>query len=352
MKQQILFDNIIYSLQKSGGISSTWALLQKAMLNDYDYDYKFIEYKNAIKNIFRNSLELQPQCIISPNSILPVAINRYRKVKTPIIDESSIFHSSYYRSNTNKNIKSVVTVHDFIYERYTTGISKTIHCRQKYSAINNADSIICVSQNTRKDLIHYIPGINKSKITVIYNGVSSDFCPIDDIQRSNRLLYVGSRSKYKNFELLIETIADTSYNLDICGTPLSQSEQKFLNKKIGANRYNVFSNIDNNSLNKIYNSALCLIYPSNYEGFGLPIIEAQQAGCPVIALNSSSIPEIIGETPLLMKFADKKSLLSTIKLLNSPSIIKEVIDSGKKNSLRFSAQSMTNAYKDIYNTLI
>lgn len=350
--KNILFDNIIYSLQQSGGISSMWSILLESMLNDNRFDFRCIEHNNSVKNnIFRSPISFPSNKIIQEHSFFPISIERYRKVAIPNDNNFSVFHSSYYRIPSNPSLKSIITVHDFTYERYVTGIRKKIHCDQKYKAINHADIVVCVSQNTYNDLLHYLPNINKQKLHVIHNGISSDFQKLNNVSRGDNLLYVGSRSKYKNFELLIETISETSHHIDICGAPLTCSEQKYLNKKLGHNRYTIYSNIDNTQLNKLYNTAKCLIYPSNYEGFGLPIIEAQSACCPVIALNTSSIPEIIGETPLLLQQATKKDLLKALSNLENQTIIKEVIEAGKTNALRFSNIKMTNSYKDLYLTL-
>lgn len=349
MMKTILFDNIIYSLQQSGGISSMWTMLLNSFYQDNRFDYTCFESnKKVFQNIYRKDLSIDKSKILIHKSILPLSIERYLDINVPNSDIFSIFHSSYYRVLQNKSIKSIVTVHDFTYERFMSGIKKQIHCHQKYKAINNADFIVCVSNNTYNDLLYYLPEINKNKVKVIYNGVSSDFHHIENIEKDDYLLYVGSRCNYKNFNLLIEALSETSHRIKICGTPLSNKEEQFLNKKIGHNRYEIYSNINNAQLNQLYNSSKCLIYPSSYEGFGLPILEAQSANCPVIALNTSSIPEVIGKSPLLIKNADKKSLIKALNMLEQDSILEEVINAGQANVKRFSHETMANQYKDLY----
>lgn len=348
---EILFDNIIYSLQQSGGISSMWAMLQKGLLSDAEFQCSFIEQSQATKNIFRKKLNLPINHTHISKTLLPLIINRYCNAKLPQEETPHIFHSSYYRVPSRDNVKTAVTVHDFTYEKFMSGWKRNIHCRQKYHAIRKADAIVCVSQNTRSDLLHYLPDVNPDKIQVIYNGISEDFHTINGVERGDRLLYVGDRAGYKNFELLIEVLSSTSHLLDICGAPLTQKEKHFIDNKLGESRYNVYSHINNHQLNRLYNTAKCLVYPSAYEGFGLPIVEAQKTGCPVIALNASSIPEIIGETPLLMPRADRKSLISALYRLESRSTISEVIAAGGKNAIRFTSQSMINAYKSLYKSL-
>ena len=110
--------------------------------------------------------------------------------------------------------------------------------------------------------------------------------------------------------------------------------------------------MNNKGLNELYNNARCLIYPSSYEGFGLPIIEAQRAGCPVIALNKSSIPEVIGETPLLLKSLNRNELLLALEMIESPTLFENVSKMGLENAKKYTSQSMINGYRNIYSELI
>ncbi len=343
----ILFDNIIYSLQQTGGISSQWSMLLDGLLHNDAIDSMFLERKDAINNIYRKNIRASEDKIVKLSHQLPLIIDRYRDIDIHDMN-LSIFHSSYYRCVKNKGVKSIVTVHDFTYERYMAGLRRYVHCKQKNNAINKADAVVCVSQNTCNDLLYFLPNIDKDKIKVVYNGVSDDFREINGATRGDRLLYVGSRAKYKNFDFVVETLSETSYHLDICGVPLSIKEQKYLNRKLGKDRYKVYSNVDNQLLNKLYNQTKCLIYPSSYEGFGLPIVEAQKTGCPVIALNSSSIPEVIGETPLLLQKLSCKELLSALKILESPTLFDNISKMGIENARRYSSRSMIDSYMGIY----
>lgn len=346
----ILLDNIIYSLQQFGGISAMWAILQKSLLCENTMNFIFSEREDANNNVYRKDIVLSNDRLIKATYKIPLIIDRYNSINIGNA-KPDIVHSSYYRSVDDRSVKKVVTVHDFTYERYMSGLRRYVHCKQKYKAIYDADVVVCVSNNTRNDLLHYIPNIAEDKIKVVYNGISNDFYKLDNIQRGDRLLYVGGRTKYKNFDFLIDALSETTYSLDICGAPLSYKEQSFLNKKLGNDRYKVYSNIDNSSLNILYNRARCLIYPSSYEGFGLPIVEAQKAGCPVIALNVSSIPEVIGETPLMLSNISRKELILLLKMVESPTLFEEISNMGIINANRFTTQAMINGYKEIYNNI-
>jgi len=111
------------------------------------------------------------------------------------------------------------------------------------------------------------------------------------------------------------------------------------------------SNVSDDWLNVYYNKASALIYPSSYEGFGLPVLEAQKAGCPVIAYNSSSIPEVIGNTPLLMGELTEECLIQKLKLLDDYKLMEQTIIEGIANAKRFSWDTMAHQYHEVYQEL-
>ncbi len=137
------------------------------------------------------------------------------------------------------------------------------------------------------------------------------------------------------------------------------AEELFLKQKrdfldnLGLRNFVQIGGVSNPKLNLLYNYALCLIYPSAYEGFGIPILEAQKAGCPVIATANSSIPEVIGEGGLLMNKVSVNNLCELIfQIKNSPELVTTIVEEGIKNSKRFSwdiCYEQTKAlYKEMY----
>ncbi len=352
----IYLDNIIFSLQKSGGISAVWyehlkRLLKDEMAND---KLKIIEYDSAEDNIFRQELQINDS-IVHKKSSKFLKIRRYINPVITSLSESFIFHSSYYRTCGNKESINITTVHDFTYEYFTKGFPKIVHCLQKYQSIRNSDLIICISQNTKNDLLKFLPDVDENKVRVVYNGVSDDYIQIQDhkITHSEEepfVLFVGARGGYKNFALAVEALAETHFKLVVVGAPLSDFEIKHLESKLGNKRYKYKGRVSNLELNRLYNSAFCLLYPSSYEGFGIPVIEAQKAGCPVIAANCSSIPEIVGDKSLLINcFSVAEIVKKLIILKTHPSIREELIELGIENSKRFSWDITYSNILKIYN---
>lgn len=350
---KIVFDNIIFTLQRYGGISVVWSNLIKLILKRKDCDIIAIEYEGAKKNnISRQSIHIQENIIkLFKNRCLRFTRYKNLTLKSMVASEPFIFHSSYYRTCTNKYAINVTTVHDFTYEYFERNpLARFIHCHQKHRAIRNSAHIVCISENTRKDLLKFIPDINPENVSVIYNGVDQRFHRIKDAKQKQYVLFVGNRESYKNFLPILNSLSKCHVNLKIVGKRLREKETKALNE-CGI-LYEYCGMVSDEELNILYNEALCLIYPSKYEGFGLPVIEAQMAGCPVIAYNASSIPEIIGDDRLLINKIDASVLKEKLTMLSNPTIREEIITVGLKNAQRFTWERMEEEYYQLYRRLL
>ncbi len=348
----LILDNIIFDRQKSGGISVVWCELLSRLIRDAKFQLFFVDNDNK-KNQLRTLLDIpkgaQKDKYGKLSWYLPVIIKS---------DDKILFHSSYYRYCKNKNAINITTVHDFTYDFFQKGLAKWIHCWQRNRAIRHSDYIICISENTKKDLLKFLPDVNEQKIKVIYNGVSDDYYPIDKniapgynlpFDSGSYLVFVGSRANYKNFDLLKRAISRTKYNLVIVGAKLTDKETKDIQNYLPQERYVSTGFLSNEQLNIVYNHAVALVYPSAYEGFGIPVIEAQKASCPVIAYNASSIPEIIGNTPLLMNSLTEEELINKIDLLSDSQMMNKVRNAGFENAKRFSWEKMYDEYVKLYN---
>lgn len=336
---KITYDNIIFSLQKAGGISIYWTELIKRLVQN-EKEVSFYESEN--KNIFRKELHIKTQ----KESNVNLKILRYLPFMKKL-HKKSIFHSSYYRVSLQKDIVNITTVHDFTYEYFRSGLAKYIHVWQKGFAIKKSDGIICVSENTKKDLIKFYPMIDESKIKVIYNGVGDEFINLenpkeyltDEFERlkdKKYILYIGDRSSYKNFDIAIEVLKKlNNYSLVVVGGQ-EFSKDELENKIDIKDRVFHFRGIGGDKLNTLYNNAFCLLYPSSYEGFGIPISEAMKAGCPVVSTNISSIPEVAGDAGLLVDEIEVENFIDEIKKLEDTKFRSELIQKALEQSKKFS----------------
>lgn len=163
-------------------------------------------------------------------------------------------------------------------------------------------------------------------------------------------MFVGNRVHYKNFELACKVAAEAKIKLKIVGSKLTNEEQINTQQILGDN-YEELGYITNNELNELYNAAFALIYPSSYEGFGLPIVEAQKSGCPVLALKNSSIEEIIGDKEQLIDSPSINHFIRQINKLKDNTYRQQIIKKGIKNAETYSWEKTFQEYLDLYNEI-
>lgn len=348
---RVVFDNIIFTLQRTGGISVVWQELLKRAVYDESYSSLVLDYPS--ENLCRKELAIDDaRCHYLP-------IRHGERYRTPDYkpDGKVLFHSSYFRVLPFPNVRNITTIHDLTYHYYRGFLPRTVHVIQEEYALRHSAGVICVSDNTKHDLLSLYPWLNEDAIRVIHNGVSSCFYPIPNTQKEDFLLYVGNRAaSYKHFDIAVEVARMAHRKIVIVGSPLTAKESLYLNRTLGEEMYSAIGNVSNSQLNAYYNRALCLLYPSDYEGFGIPIIEAQRAGCPVLCQEVSSIPEVTGGTALSVQHQspDKvaRQMADIVGELYQGRIGKQQIQAGFENAKRFSwdknYQETIDFYKDIY----
>lgn len=359
---KIVFDNIIFWLQRSGGGSVYWTELIKRFNKINSNDISFFDQVEPTNNIFRNQLELNN---LRLEKKFKLRLRRYLPF-TEKINQKSIFHSSYFRISNSHNAINVTTIHDFTTEKFRKGLPRWVNLTQKKIAVEKAKGVICISENTKKDLLHFFPKTDPKKIKVIYNGVSDDFFLVDpdfliskkntlfsELENYKYLLYIGHRTKYKNFELAVKAASrfKEQYKLVVVGEKFSSQEESFVNRYFDKKQIIIFTGLSNTELNFLYNKAFALLYPSSYEGFGIPIVEAMKTKCPVIASNNSSIPEVAGSAALLYKDINEDKIINGIQQLQNIDFRNKIISQGLLQSKKFSWDKTFEEYLAYYKKL-
>lgn len=342
---QVLYDNIIFAIQRMGGISVVWQELLQRALHDPELKCRVLDY--ASENVCRKALAIE--------DAISLPIRKMERYRTPDFkaEEPAIFHSSYFRTLPQKGVKNITTVHDLTYHFYRKGLPKWVHVGEEMRALSRSEGVICVSENTKKDLLKLYPWLQEDRVRVVYNGVGDYFKPLG-VENEGYLLFVGNRAvDYKRLDLAVGVAKQTKTPLVMIGGKLSGEEDRYLKETLGENMYQAVSNLPNEALNEYYNRALCLLYPSDYEGFGIPIVEAQKAGCPVIAQAVSSVPEVAGNAALLFEHDSDERLIkgmadAVCQLKNGTISRTEIQEAGYANASRFSWDNTYQKTKEFY----
>jgi glycosyltransferase involved in cell wall biosynthesis len=280
--------------------------------------------------------------------------------------QPDIIHETYYSRSTvaTDNCKVVLTIHDMIHEKFSDLLNarEAEVTQRKKISIERADHLICVSNNTKQDLLELMD-IDPAKVTVVHHGCSlmvqqpSEKSPL----ASPYLLYVGPRGYYKNFQTLLRAYAEhpslhKEFKLVCFGSDkFSWAEQQEIRRLKVGDRVLHFRGEDQ-LLADLYNHAAVFVYPSLYEGFGIPPVEAMRLGCPVVCSNTGSIPEVVGEAGQYFNPTSSESLADAIlAVVTDQSFAERLIAAGQKRSQLFSwdkcaaetytvYQKLTNAY--------
>lgn len=351
---KIMYDYQIFSDQKYGGVSRYYIELMNNIKNSIDFKlsmqfhinyYLFSNDNNWGSTIY---LENRFKGIKSINSLL-------FKLDSKVYRPDIIHHTYYDSTNFCNNSKNVITVYDLIAEKFHNN-GRKLHDR--VPAIESADLILCISENTKKDLIN-IYNICESKCVVTYlaNSLFEKPHVAERKLKFPYILYVGKRSSYKNFSTLLHSYSSSPRLIKdlklICfgGEEISELESQFIaNKKLHGKV--LFMNGNDDLLVDLYQNANILVYPSLYEGFGLPPLEAMSFGCPVVCSNAGSIPEVVNDAALLFNPLDSEELTGKIEdVVYSQTISSELIKKGYLRNQMFTwvltAKNTINHYKSI-----
>lgn len=260
-------------------------------------------------------------------------------------DSQTILHLSYYtHPPAKKKLKLVVTVYDMIRELFDQYFPHDHRPTQlKRLCCERADKIIAISNCTKKDLMDLF-GVSDGKIAVIYLGN-----PLENVApgegketvQTPYVLYVGARRGYKNFDRLVQVFARSSllrrdFSLICFGDRFSPAEQRRL-KELGLDhRVHQVSGSDS-ILVSHYKHARAFVFPSLYEGFGIPLVEAMGVGCPVLCSNRGPFPEIVGDAGVYFDPEEVDHMQSVLEeALFDDTVLEEMVKRGYQRSSMFS----------------
>lgn len=368
MKSSVVYDYQIFSYQKYGGISRYFYELATRISKTEKFKAKVL----APLYVNQYLMDIDPK-LISGFSIPPIyktvqlrtTINR--EISKLIFSHScpNLVHETYYLPEqlAPKRAKTIITVHDMIPEKFAHAtLSNDPASLFKAKAVARADCVICVSENTRKDLLSLFD-VDPQKVFVTHLGCSLKREPQRQIQPIKPLrpyiLYVGHRSLYKNFARLLKGyIISKDIKRDfslICfgGLPFSQEErEQFLAHKLTDDQVQYVSGNDV-LLASLYSNAAAFVYPSLYEGFGIPPLEAMACHCPVVCSDRSSIPEVVGDAAEFFDPYSPESIANAIEnVVYSPERTQMLIQLGTERVKHFSWENCAQQTAAIYTSLL
>lgn len=280
-----------------------------------------------------------------------------REMLQQVCDEegADLFISTYY--TTPLSTPSVFMAHDMIPEVMEWDLNRSVW-QDKHQAIRSASSFIAVSENTANDLVRFFPEISRDSVKVAYHGVDPIFHPanpqeMEDFKDKYKIakpyfLVVGLRSGYKNAMLFFQSFAKLE-NKDsfaiVCvggGEELEDELVPYVSEK---NIY-LLPHIEDNDLRLAYTAAVALVYPSKYEGFGLPILEAMACGCPVITCPVASIPEVAGDAALYVNH-EVDEMAIALQDIQNPDVRESLIAAGFEQATKFSWSKMAKKVSSV-----
>lgn len=409
---KILYDSQIFSLQKYGGISRYFYELINEFSYESDIDIELaihqtenIYIKNStlfsaeIKNVFINQEEKLEKTIVNKTkgfakrivlsnkfltksaSFIMRNFNIFQQSQNPIYEynlksaintlnkgEFNLFHPTYYDPYFLEYLHGkpfVLTVYDMIHEKYSQIYPdyNNVTIKWKKILIEKASMIIAISENTKKDILKFYNSIPENKVAVVYLGVSLNPNRIKEFPEfkipERYFLFVGDRFYYKNFEFFIKSAAellkkDTSLNVVCAGGHVFTNEEKKLITDLGIEEQIFhYPLIKDSLLVHFYSNALAFVFPSLYEGFGIPILESFACGCPAVLSRSSSFLEVAQDAALYFNAQNCEELKHVLKqIIYNTELRENLKKKGFERLKHFSCRRCAEETKRVYQTLI
>jgi len=365
---KILYDHQVFSLQNHGGASAYFYELASRLGRLENVDVSVYLGFNHSPYPFRSLEQLGTHILgwnIGPGpGLVRYAMNEAVTGAWCLAARNwDIYHSTLYRRMPVVRARhTVATNHDCTQERFPELFDDASRVTDaKKRLYEQADAILCVSESSRTDVLRFY-SIDRSKTHVVHLGsplmVRDSERAREFVARLRRpyLLYIGARHSYKNFNSLLNAFASggfaKEYDLAVIGGgALNSAESKEVQRLGLAGTILHFGSVNQSTLAESYARAALFVSPSLYEGFGLPPLEALSLGCPVLASNSASVPEICGDAALYFDPAIPGDLERGLRdALNDPDRERRMI-MGKEQAARYRWQTTAEKTFDVYRSL-
>lgn len=356
---RVAFDEQIFAIQEYGGISRLFAELAKQFTANQEFDVALEPMHAPIINGYvLGHIDLERDLDVWDAGSAWKSLGRYFTRMRPKT-EVDIIHNTFYLPHGlagYPGAKRVVTVHDMIPEQMPQTRRRLDFITLKKRYVKSADQVICVSEYTRNDLLRTYGAI-EAPISVVYHGVDPVFQPgAEPIEGfpERYLVFVGNRGQYKDANVLIEAFAkldDRDLSLVfVGGGAFTRDEQRKLNELGIADRV-IQRSLPDYLMPAAYGNALLCVFPSRFEGFGLPALEAMACNTATVLADATSLPEVGGDAARYFTPGDSDELASVLReLLADESQISALSAAGLARSCDFtwqaSAQATAEAYRE------
>lgn len=365
----ILYDHQIFSLQTYGGISRYFSeLIHGINSNTIHTAQLSLAYTN---NVYAHDLLVSNRSFLRNRNFpkkMPLLynINKISSSFDLLTKSHDLVHATYYDPYILPLLKGrpfVITFLDMIHEKFGSQFTRELAydgtiTKHKRLVANRADCIIAISESTKRDIVNLLD-IDPSKISVVYLGNSLLLPPPELVNAEVELpylLFVGNRSMYKNFTGLLKAIHPILKKHKIklvCagGGVFTKGEKEFI-KTLNVAEFVSQQSFNDKTLPLLYQNALAFIFPTLYEGFGIPVLEAFACDCPCIISEVSSLPEIAGEAALYIEPTIPESIAYAVeKIIGNSALRETLIQKGREQLAKFSWQRTIDDTVNLYQSI-
>lgn len=365
---KVFYDHLCF-WQKYGGVPRYFVEIMKRIPPELYILGVDVSNNEYLKDLHCKYNYFLPNIIFRGKPRVEAEIGKLFNIPRMMSGKFDIYHQTHYDMYAyrylSKTKKKVTTIHDLNYfvegKFYQGNIGYARSMRQQERSILESDHIITVSMKTKEDLCKLFH-VSEEKITTIYHGVDKNIfsCKedVEDFQQKDQfVLFVGRRNMQKNFKNLCFAFKNISarysqLKMYCVGQAFTKVELEML-KSLGLSEKVLSFAVDDKRLASFYRKALLFIFPSFYEGFGMPILEAMSCNCPVLLSNASCFPEIAGDAGCYFDPYSTDDMTEKMEyVIEHPTYRNELIQKGMERVKDFSWERCAEEHLKVYQSLL